>query len=493
MPNHRVCCRPRSLSGAIADERGTVTVWVALSLTLVVAMAGLAVEIAQAYTIRQRMLLALDAAGLAMGAAPAGATQTDLLAIGQTYFNVNFNRTYTNAAAVPVTATFSADMGTIDLHAHTSVPTNFLKVVGYQTIPVDASNQIKRLSKGLELAMVLDNTGSMWSNNNIQSVRTAATNLVNILFGSNTTHPNLKIGLVPYSVAVNIAPIAAQVTGTPSHPLDTGNLNTENWKGCVIERAPPNDIADVPTSTGGWWTDYWWPTAIDNNWKAAVRDKNGKITKVADINNDTNQLGNGVHGPNIGCPTPILPLTNVKQTLLDAIAAMTAWNRGGTISSAGMAWGLRMLSPEPPLSEGVAWTDTHWQKAVILMTDGDNLLFDLTGTAGVNQSDSATTSDWSAYGRIDSTFAQSVFHTKNLNTVKYQLNTKLTSVCNAMKAKNITIYTIIFTSGITEDTKSIYKNCATDPKNYYYAPTQTDLITSFTVIGRELSNLRVSR
>ena len=474
-----------------SDAGGVVAIWMALMITALAGIAALGVDVGYAYLMRARLANALDAAGLAMGAAPMNTPTATLQQIGETYLDVNFRQ----PAGLPATlvATYNADLSTIDLRAATTVPTTLARTVGTNAFEIVVTSQVKRQTKGLELSLVLDNTGSMWSNSNIAAVRDSARILTEILFGASAQHPYLKIGLVPYSVAVNVAPIAAQVVPAQTHPLDTANANTANWKGCVIERQPPHDTDDTTTAVGGSWRQYWWPPAVDNNWSPAEYDRRGRLTQAAIIDTDTARLGNGVHSPNIGCPTPILPLTNDRQTVLNAIAGMTAWNRGGTISSAGMAWGLRMLSPEPPLSEGVAWSDPDWKKAVILMTDGDNLLYNLTGTDGRNSPDSSTGSDWSAYERVNSSFAQSVFGTTNLNTVKTRLNGKLTSVCNAMKAKGILVYTIVFTSGISEDTKNIYRSCASQPAKYFYAPSQQDLRTSFTVIANELSNLRISR
>jgi Flp pilus assembly protein TadG len=472
-----------------------VVIWVAAVMTMLMGGMALAIDVGLAFYARNRLGSALDAAGLAMGAAPSGTATTELERVGQLYLNQNFGNDAVTGQPVALKATFSPDLNTISVSATTSVPTNFARLFGFQSMAVSAGGEIKRRARSLELAMVLDNTGSMWSNNNIQAVRDSATNMISILFGDNAVHPNLKIGIVPYSVAVNVAPVANSVVAALPHPLDTANFNTEDWKGCVIERPPPYDTQDATTAVGGYWTQYWWPSAsgADNKWKPAVRDSKGKITQAADIDNDTKRLDNGVHGPNIGCPTPIIPLTNVKQTLTDAIGAMTAWNRGGTMSNVGMAWGLRLLSPEPPLTEGVAWSNQDWQKAVVLMTDGDNLLFKLGGPAGVNEPEPLVSSDWSAYGRIDSAFAQSVFHTKDLAVAKDILNSKLTSVCQDMKSKNIIIYTVVFTSGITAQTRQIYQDCATKPSNYFYAPSQSDLRAAFTTIGNELNNLRISK
>ena len=155
-----------------------------------------------------------------------------------------------------------------------------------------------------------------------------------------------------------------------------------------------------------------------------------------------------------------------------------------------MAWGLRVLSPEPPFTEGLPWGTPKWSKAVILMTDGDNQFYKLPSTAGGNKANSAVNSDYSAYGRLDELGR---IGTTNATTAKTTINTRLTSVCNAMKAKNIIVYTVTFTSGINQATKDIYKNCATDASKYFDSPSQDELKSAFRAIATSLSNLRVSQ
>jgi hypothetical protein len=62
-----------------------------------------------------------------------------------------------------------------------------------------------------------------------------------------------------------------------------------------------------------------------------------------------------------------------------------------------------------------------------------------------------------------------------------------------MKARGIIIYTITFGSTPNAATQSLYRNCASDPANYFHAPTNAALGPAFRQIGERLSNLRVVR
>jgi hypothetical protein len=79
----------------------------------------------------------------------------------------------------------------------------------------------------------------------------------------------------------------------------------------------------------------------------------------------------------------------------------------------------------------------------------------------------------------------------NLRLTDSNLDQRLTETCNNMKNNGITVYTVIFTSGISESTKTRFRNCATDTSKYYYAPTQAGLISTFEQISRELANIHI--
>ena len=450
-------------------KRGNVSILFAFSLIPVVACAGMAVDVAQAYAAKTRMGYALDAATLAVGSSTG--TNAQLTQIAQNIFNANFpSGTLGATPTIALTVTGS----TISATASASIPTTLMKVVGITTVPISANSTVIRQINGLELAMVLDNTGSMVTNNNIGAVRTSAQTLTDILFGGIAVHPYLKIALVPYSAAVNVGSIAPSLITTSDQYAPTNPLG---WKGCVIERAGADGIGDTPTVS---WMRYNWLPAVDNNYS---------LTNAATVLTGQS-YGNSATGPNLGCPTPITPLTNVYSTVTAGISAMQAWSRGGTLGDIGMAWGLRVLSPDWPFQQGLPFGTPQWTKALILMTDGDNQFYKLTGTSGGNKVNTAVNSDYTGYGRLDELGRMG---TTNVSTANALINTRMASVCQTLKSKGVVIYTIIFTSGISTTTQNMYKNCATDPSKYYNAPTQTDLQNSFQAIATELSKLRVAQ
>ncbi|CAA7613154.1 Flp pilus assembly protein TadG [Candidatus Terasakiella magnetica] len=463
--------RPNIIRRFLRNERGNIAIMFAVGLLPIMATIGLGVDVARAYAVKSRMGAALDAAALAVGSS--SGTNLQLQAVAQKFFDANYPPG-TLGASPTVAVTVNGD--TISAQAHSAVATAFMGVLGINQLSVQATSVVQRQIAGLELAMVLDNTGSMTTNNNIQAVRDAAAELTDILFGGLAVHPNLKIALVPYSAAVNPGSVAPSL-------ITTGDTYAPNdllgWKGCVVERAGTNGTGDTPASTAAW-TRYKWLPAVDN-----VYDATKSSTVLADPSH-----GNASTGPNLGCPTPITPLTNVKATLTPAITAMQAWSRGGTLSDVGMAWGLRVLSPEAPFTEGLPWNTPKWSKAAILMTDGDNQFYKLTSTAGSNKVNSAVNSDYTAYGRLDELGR---IGTTNATTAKTTINTRLTSVCNAMKAKGIIVYTVTFTSGINQATKDIYKSCATDTSKYFDSPSQDELKSAFRAIATSLSNLRLTQ
>jgi len=441
----------------------------ALSLIPIVGCIGAGVDVAVAYAAKSRMSSALDAAALAVGSS--SGTNPQLSAVAQNFFNANYPAG-TLGTKPTVAVTVNGD--TITATASGAVSTTFLKVLNINTISLSTTSVVMRQIRGLELAMVLDNTGSMTTNNNIQAVRDSAQLLTDILFGGAAVHPYLKIAIVPYSAAVNPGSVAPSLITTgdvyaPADPL--------GWKGCVIERPGSDGIGDTSPVT---WMRYKWLPAVDNSYDP---------TKASTVLSGQS-YGNSATGPNLGCPTPITPLTNIYADLVPAISAMQAWSRGGTLGDIGMAWGLRVLSPDWPFTQGLPYGTANWTKAVILMTDGDNQFYKLTGTSGGNKVNNAVNSDYTGYGRLDELGRMG---TTNTATAKTNIDTRLGQVCTAMKAKGITVYTITFTSGINAATKTIYRNCASDPAKYFDSPTQADLQGSFRAIATELSKLRVAQ
>jgi len=453
------------------DESGSFAILFALLLVPIMGALGVALDVGLAYYMRSRLEHSLDATALVVG----GSVGDDagLFRRGDAFFTANYPA---EKFGTPENFALSSSGDVIRVSADARMDTLFLPLIGVNEIIVSAEAEVVRSIRGLGVALVLDNTGSMNSNNNIGALREASRDLVDILFGSETVHPRLFVGLVPYSASVNPGDEAETLVaggGTVDH------TPVLDWKGCVIERPAPHTFADTSPLAQPW-TPYVWAPAVDN----AYDPTDPSTVRYGAA------FGNGGTGPNLGCPTPIRALTNDKATLIDDIDRMEAWSRGGTFSDIGMAWGLRVLSPEPPFTQGRAWGTPKWDKAVILMTDGNNQFYRLPGWAGPNQRNDAVRSDFSGYGRLDEF---GLLGTTNLGTANDVVNANLSQICQALKDRGIIVYTVTFTPNLDNETRDVYRTCATDVTKYFDSPSQDDPRASFRAIATELSMLRISR
>jgi hypothetical protein len=265
--------------------------------------------------------------------------------------------------------------------------------------------------------------------------------------------------------------------GDPARATPSGFAPTV-WKGCVMARATPADESDESPALRPF-ESFLWPPSIDNVWDPADADS-------IDEANDSQNAGTG---PNLGCGPAITSLTNVRQTLLDAIDEMLPWHRGGTTSNLGMVWGWRTLSPawrgvwggSTPADMPFPYDEPLMDKAVILLTDGENQFYDWPGDPN-GSNGGPRGSDMTAYGREDDFYA--AFGGGNLDE-------RLKRMCATMRDEGVAIYTITFQT--SSNIKKIYEDCAGEPANFFDAPSAADLQAAFEEIGQRLSNVRLVR
>src|SRR6185369_12086717 len=116
-------------------------------------------DMSRVQIVQSRMQNALDAAGLAVGSE---ISTTNINTETSKYFYANFPANYlgTTITGGP-SATPNAYNSVITLSVSGTVNTTFMKLFNKNTMAVSASTQITRQSKGMELVLVMDNTGSM--------------------------------------------------------------------------------------------------------------------------------------------------------------------------------------------------------------------------------------------------------------------------------------------------------------------------------------------
>jgi len=451
------------------DKRGvTLTVFAAL-VPVLIAATGVAVDTGRAYLVKKRLGQSLDAAAIA--AAGSSGTDNVLKARMRAFFHRNFEAgRFATIEKLEMTTPDSE----VRVEATVRVSTVFMRIFGINHLDVSAKSVVQKELRGIEVVLVLDNTGSMNDRpgrrrngpTNMDALKTASKDFINIMFNRAPDPSVVKIGMVPYSTSVNVgryglgkypdgSTYGSPFVNNPYNRQYTTNIHDNDkskWMGCVLEKQP----SDTEDHSGPWDMYRFCRKGNNNN------PESGCLHNWEDSWRQT---------PNWYCPeAPIMPLTSNRQDLLSHVNRMLA--HGYTLGNIGMVWGWRVISPEPPFEEGAAWGNDKWRKAVIMMTDGDN-----------NPAHS-----YSAYGFLKGSNGNSNPHKV---TSTQQINAKFAQVCQKMKQKEIVIYTITFTSGISENTRNYYRNCASDSTKYYNAPSQQDLQEAFEAIARELSNMYI--
>ena len=468
------------------DERGNAAMIFGLCAMPLVAGAGLAIDTLLAYSVEDQLQKSLDAAGLAAGRTP---LPENVEADARSYFDTNFDAGSSFAELTDFQVSVNEVGDELTLSATAQMQTRFMRLFGQDTVTVAARTVINRQTRGMELALVLDNTGSMVTDNKIGGLKTAALDLLDILYGDQETARDLWVAVVPYIAAVNVGtanrPFLATTDRVNTNP---GTFSPDSWAGCVLARAAPRDQNDDPPSVSAF-ASYLYPDIVNpttsgwqNDWGAPRSPPTRKYT--------TYQSGVAYwegYGPNVGCPTAITPLVREKSVVRAAINAQQPWYRGGTIISEGLVWGWRVLSPRwrglwsgsdaaLPLDYGSADTD----KVIVLLTDGDNQMLVITSNGN-------RVSPYTAYQ------SHTTLGVTTEPAAKTVLDNRTTTTCSSIKNRGVLIYTISFGIAPTPAGQALLRACATRPEFYFHSPDNAALRTAFRTIGGQLSNLRIAQ
>jgi Mg-chelatase subunit ChlD len=397
--------------------------------------------------------------------------------------------------------------------------TAFLPVAGIEEMPLDLESEVVMTSGNFEVALALDNTGSMEERNKIGALKEAANELVDILYEEDGAESRVKMALVPFTTTVNIRGAAFKPEWLDpmgaglgeEHQFDSFDREVNRldifagfsagrrgpdglptaWKGCVEAREGGLDVEDTEPGADPVtrWTPYLAPDGADggsgpsyaraNSYLRDEDDRGSALERMRDVEKyfppRVRRSFSDTVGPNISCRNPIIELTNDRERMRAAINGMETG--GNTHIPEGLAWGWRVLSPEEPFNQGAKYDNTKTQKALVLLSDGANTV--------------PTT--YSSYGFL----ADGRLGTDDMSRAKRKLDEKVTAICESVKAKNIRLYMILFQVN-DRDTQRIFENCAsvndiTDEPYYYYAPDAEALTRAFQDIGDDLTSLRITR
>jgi Flp pilus assembly protein TadG len=235
---------------------GSVSIIFGLAAIPIIIGAGIAVDTARAYVVKTRLGAALDSAALAVGS-HYNQTTTELTTELQNYFYTNYCKlaasgsninscadTIVGETSISVQPTTDITAAVVTYQAQATVPMVFMQLAGVANITVSATTQTTKFP-GMEVAVVLDNTGSMlcngaataptYSNCNSPAITSnasctslgtnpsrictliqAANQFVTTLVNAQTGPQQLYMSIVPYVTTVNVGSAFGCTNGATS-------------------------------------------------------------------------------------------------------------------------------------------------------------------------------------------------------------------------------------------------------------------------------------
>jgi Flp pilus assembly protein TadG len=292
--------------------------------------------------------------------------------------------------------------------------------------------------------------------------------------GTSVTSPSASLTFATQT-SLNEAQLAAADNSLTS--------TSTTWGGCIEERATipgqsnfspiPSgekdldfdslpDATDITTQWHPWWPEVIWGQNSAYNALTQL----STMTSSASMRNW------------FACPKEAQKLTITNAT--DVAAYVNSLRAVGfTYHDVGMLWGLRLLSPDGLFrSENqTAPNGKPINRHIIFMTDGD-------------MEPEATS--YNLYGheysdkRISGT---SGVGATNLETLH---NARFSAICEAAKAKNITVWVIAYAQTMTTQLQNCASGTSAADRKAYYAGDDTALNTVLQTIASQIAELRLS-
>lgn len=322
------------------DERGSVAIIFAMSLLVLMICAGMGIDYSRAQSFRTEMQNAVDAAALAMASNIGDVPDEDLQSAANDVFQGHFDGTAT------VTAT-KLERG-VELRANGKLPMTLMHLAGIKEMDISTLARAERETRKIEVALVLDSSGSM-AGMKMTQTKAAAEALITSLKNSESAD-DIVMSIVPFDAQVNVGKSNSSKSWIywDQATLDAYGVSKETarqyWQGCVADRTQSYDVNDDPPGNENAGTSYW----------AAICDSSGS---------------NPVAAPTLAS---IQPLTSDWSSLSSKVQSLDPNNASKTNLTIGLVWGLATLSDHKPFDDAEPFS-AEVAKYLILLTDGENV------------------------------------------------------------------------------------------------------------------------
>lgn len=504
----------------VSDQRGNVAMIFGLCVIAIMLVVGLAVDYSNMSRQHSQAQDSIDAAVLA--AAKTEGSDAQKLAVYRKALKENFADGDIREASLDI------DGQTYYGTAVLEVPLIFGAILGKNSAPVSVDASVSYDSNTLEVALVLDVSGSMQFNDRIGKLQTAAGALLTTM--ERLPGNDHKVGIVPFTMNVNVGARRQNLVRGENDPI----FNGTSWMGCVMAEPGDQAFKNSPHVTP---SAYYWPPepdAIDATYGTAMcknpsdgTNAGYSVLEELDLLSGYGRYDAQKVGPNRNCVRhEILPMTGRLSTVRTHLNSLTAEYNDGTIVAPGVTWGLRLLSPEAPFSEGDRW-EKGTKKFMVVITDGA----ETTEAPGLNASscDLATSTgadpyafdpralnldgdlltdgtgpkdNFSPWGYVaDSDPFGTTLGPKSWTNVADDLHNASLKACEAAKKKYhtngepIEIFTIGVSAATAPGTKvhDLLYSCASTPAHHFYAEETEDIEAAFEEITERIVKMRLTQ
>ncbi len=561
MTSHRIVQRvARQFRDFVCDQRGNITLMATLSAIPVVAAVGAGVDYARISRETTALSAAVDSALLATISSEnsklSGLTEAQkaqrlatLKTTVTNYLKDNYNSE--RGASAEINATLVINGDTVTMTATQEMPMTLMSFLGTPSINITVTSEAVRglaVTTPIEMALVMDTTGSMGSTYMNQAKVAARQLLTTIYDGDKATkkeNPNIRLSLVPFAAAVRLNKSASDfnmdwIDTNGSSSVSRINFSDSSWhnymawskmkvgssslswNGCVEARprgSAPFDynVNDEPPTAGvgdSLFTPYFAPdeptfsgsTSSRYSFDNSYIGTSGSPMETTGISNSTNSSNHAnrqkninkynnrtitaeassSYGPWYNCArTSVVPMTYDRAKIEDGITAMSAG--GNTLIAEGLAWGWRTLSPGEPFTKVEAGPTIGGDEISSYDSKWKKVLVLMTdGENNVSGGlNSLNGSSYSAYGFPTTTLAKNRFGSTTPSQAESKLDDAMMELCTNIKATGVEIYTVAFRVNTTTILNNL-KNCASSPAHYSKAADGTELAAVFTAIGENV-------
>ncbi len=223
------------------DKGGNVALIFALALLPIAILVGGSVDLSRMRVERTKLQAAVDAAVLAAARMPINSTDAQIDAAINNFVAAN----YDGEGTITQVLISRSSSGGVDVDAVSNVPMTFSALLGRDVSPVTASSAAERGGVNLEISLVLDVTGSM--EDDLGSLQTAATSLINSVVQDVQTPYYSKAAIVPYSTGVYLGGMADDARGAPVPAKEISDYSSEMTGGFDITSASQERPTEIRT------------------------------------------------------------------------------------------------------------------------------------------------------------------------------------------------------------------------------------------------------